>query len=223
MTEQEKPEALRLADALERGRILATDAGDPPQDAAAELRRLHADSEAKAEQIVMLQLDASRHLSQMLDLEAENHSLRRRRREHRLMRGMKHLEILRLKARIAELEAEASKSYWHLYAMKEQELGYQGDLAEATERIAELEEMLLKECQHSADQKLRANQMTEQHRMQAALNSEARHLLAQRERPALTDVLCDRLIAALCPDFCDERFPGDRPILRQLARDAFAH
>ncbi|MEG0975200.1 MAG: hypothetical protein RSF42_10930 [Comamonas sp.] len=31
---------------------------------------------------------------------------------------------------------------------------------------------------------------------------------------------CDKLIAALCPDFCDARFPGDRPIMRQLVRDA---
>ena len=46
-------------------------------------------------------------------------------------------------------------------------------------RVAELREMLLKECQHSADQKLRADQMTEQHRMQAKMNSEARAELAQ--------------------------------------------
>ena len=91
-------------------------------------------------------------------------------------------------------------------------------------RIAELREMLLKECQHSADQKLRADQMTEQHRMQAKMNSEARAKLAQlRESKPLSDEQCDLLIAALCPDFSDERFPGDRPVLRQLARDALAH
>lgn len=46
--------------------------------------------------------------------------------------------------------------------------------------------------------------------------------LSQRKQSALTDEQCDRLIAALCPDFCDERFPGDRPTMRQLAREAVA-
>lgn len=40
--EQKQPEALRLADALDAGRILATDAGSPLHKASAELRRLHA-------------------------------------------------------------------------------------------------------------------------------------------------------------------------------------
>jgi hypothetical protein len=43
---------------------------------------------------------------------------------------------------------------------------------------------------------------------------------SQAQRVPLSDAECDSLIAALCPDFCDERFPGDRSILRQLARDA---
>jgi hypothetical protein len=43
---------------------------------------------------------------------------------------------------------------------------------------------------------------------------------SQAQRVPLSDAECDSLIAALCPDFCDERFPGDRPILRQLAQDA---
>lgn len=43
---------------------------------------------------------------------------------------------------------------------------------------------------------------------------------SQAQRAPLTDAECDSLISALCPDFCDESFPGDRPILRQLAKDA---
>ena len=45
---------------------------------------------------------------------------------------------------------------------------------------------------------------------------------AQAQRVPLSDAECDRLISALCPDFSDERFAGDRPIMRQLARDALA-
>lgn len=39
-------------------------------------------------------------------------------------------------------------------------------------------------------------------------------------RTTITDETCDRLIAALCPDFSDARFPGDRNTLRQMAREA---
>lgn len=39
-------------------------------------------------------------------------------------------------------------------------------------------------------------------------------------RTTITDEACDRLIAALCPDFSDARFPGDRNTLRQMAREA---
>lgn len=45
-------------------------------------------------------------------------------------------------------------------------------------------------------------------------------LEAQAERAALTDEECDRLIAVLAPGFNDQRSPGERPILRKLARDA---
>ena len=68
-------------------------------------------------------------------------------------------------ARIAELEAKASENYWLLYAMKEQELWYQDELVE--------------EAKRTAAEKLRADQMTEQHRMQSAMNTEARGELAQ--------------------------------------------
>lgn len=46
-------------------------------------------------------------------------------------------------------------------------------------RVTELEEMLLREVRHSAEQKLRADQMSQQHSTQAALNSEARSELAE--------------------------------------------
>lgn len=45
-------------------------------------------------------------------------------------------------------------------------------------RIADLESQLVKEAARSADEKRRADQMTEQHRMQAAMNAEARAKLA---------------------------------------------
>ena len=68
-------------------------------------------------------------------------------------------------ARIAELESKASENYWLLYSMKEQELWYQDELVE--------------EAKRTAAEKLRADQMTEQHRMQSAMNTEARGELAQ--------------------------------------------
>lgn len=46
-------------------------------------------------------------------------------------------------------------------------------------RIAELEVELMREAQRTAAEKLRADQMTEQHRMQSAMNAEARGELAQ--------------------------------------------
>ena len=62
----------------------------------------------------------------------------------------------------------------------------------------------------------------ENERLQGSL--EAQRLISDRAiaiakeleaRKPLTDVQCDSLIAALCPDFSDARFPGDRPIMRQ--------
>lgn len=43
MQSMNRTEALRLADALSQGRYLTTDAGNPIAEAAAELRRLHAE------------------------------------------------------------------------------------------------------------------------------------------------------------------------------------
>lgn len=37
---------------------------------------------------------------------------------------------------------------------------------------------------------------------------------------SLSDEQADRLIAALCPDFNDEAYPNDRPVMRELARNA---
>ena len=89
------------------------------------------------------------------------------------------------------------------------------------DRIAELQEQLVTEARATAEQKLRADQLAQQHRMQAQMHAAACRQLAELEaRKPLTDVQCDSLIAALCPDFSDARFPGDHPIMRQLARDA---
>ena len=87
-------------------------------------------------------------------------------------------------------------------------------------RIAELREMLLKECQHSADQKLRADQMTEQHRMQAAMNSEARAKLAQlRESKPLSD----EQALAIVHNFCLNVGDWDRNGLSVLRATEAAH
>lgn len=101
---------------------------------------------------------------------------------------------------------------------------YQDQLIEEVraqhERISELEEMLRKECQHSADQKLRAEQMSQQHSTQAALNSEARKELAeikaqqclhQIAEPAAThpdDAAVDNLAAAMKSKLAKQRAKG---------------
>lgn len=50
-----QPEALRLADLLEKRRILNVGQGEPCDDAAAELRRLHAEAEAEAKDALLRQ------------------------------------------------------------------------------------------------------------------------------------------------------------------------
>ena len=66
---------------------------------------------------------------------------------------------------LRRLHAENVELHDLLMVAGEVELGLRGDLIE--------------EAQRTAEQKLRADQMTEQHRMQAAMNSEARAELAQ--------------------------------------------
>ena len=101
--------------------------------------------------------------------------------------------------------------------------------------IAQLEAELVKEAARTAAEKLRADQMTQRLDMVNRLGNDARAELAQLRQAGatagnhipdagrmvpLTDAQCDKLIAALCPDFTDERFPRDRSIMRELARDA---
>lgn len=62
-------------------------------------------------------------------------------------------------------------------------------LREQHARIAELEAELVKESARTADQKLRADQMTEQHRMQAAMNKQARAELDSAAQPPAGFVL----------------------------------
>lgn len=52
------------------------------------------------------------------------------------------------------------------------------EIAKAGAEIADLESQLVKEAARTASEKLRADQMAEQHRMQAAMNTEARAELA---------------------------------------------
>lgn len=51
---------------------------------------------------------------------------------------------------------------------------------------------------------------------------EAKNVPSPADQLCLSDAQCDRLITALCPDFSDESFPGDREVLRNLAREALA-
>lgn len=68
--------------------------------------------------------------------------------------------------------------------------GERPDTFDPYERIAELEAELVREAQRTAAEKLRADQMTEQHRMEAAMNAEARGELAQlrEKRQPLPDI-----------------------------------
>ena len=53
------------------------------------------------------------------------------------------------------------------------------------------------------------------------LHAENERLQAELEaRKPPTDEECDQVIAAICPDFNDEMFPGDRQIMRRAVRDA---
>lgn len=54
-------------------------------------------------------------------------------------------------------------------------------------RVQELEAQLVAEAARTANEKLRADQMTRQHRMQAAMASESRENLAQKDRKPLKD------------------------------------
>lgn len=63
-----------------------------------------------------------------------------------------------------------------IHATKAQKIA--AELRRLHARIADLESRLVKEAARSADEKRRADQMTEQHRMQAAMNAEARAKLA---------------------------------------------
>lgn len=63
-----------------------------------------------------------------------------------------------------------------IHATKAQKIA--AELRRLHARIADLESQLVKEAARSADEKRRADQMTEQHRMQAAMNAEARAKLA---------------------------------------------
>ena len=51
---------------------------------------------------------------------------------------------------------------------------------------------------------------------------EAKNAPSPATQLCLSDAQCDSLITALCPDFSDESFPGDREVLRNMAREALA-
>ena len=92
-------------------------------------------------------------------------------------------------------------------------------------RIAELEVELMREAQRTAAEKLRADQMTEQHRMSAAMNAEARGELAQlrEKRQPLTDEEIENVVQR-----CGGLWSGDYWIiedadLHPIARTFAAH
>lgn len=97
-----------------------------------------------------------------------------------------------LQARIAELEAwqEDVRSNSPLLARLER----------AELRVKELEVELVAEAARTAEQKLRADQMTQQHATQAALNKEAREQLAKQAASAaeVKEAAARLLVAAGC-------------------------
>ena len=133
-------------------------------------------------------------------LEAENHNLRQRCREHRQMRGMKHLELISLKSQISELESNGPQvkrgehgdgAPWFGTMRQAWEDTQQAAAAEANE-VDRLRAELVREAQRTAAEKLRADQMSEQHSMQSRMNSEARAELARiltHEIPITNDQL----------------------------------
>jgi hypothetical protein len=91
-------------------------------------------------------------------------------------------------------------------------------------RAASLEDQLIAQANRAVIAEQEVIALTQRLAMANRLNTDARNQLASSALPStsmLTDEQCDRMIAALCPDFSDEKFPRDRPIMRQLARDAF--
>lgn len=92
-------------------------------------------------------------------------------------------------------------------------------------RAASLEDQLIAQANRAVIAEQQVIALTQRLDMANRLNTDARNHLASSAlppTPMLTDEQCDMLIAALCPDFTDARFPRDRPIMRQLARDALA-
>ena len=88
-----------------------------------------------------------------------------------------------------------------------------------------IRDQLITQTNRAAAAEQQVTALTQRLDMANRLNTDAREHLAKSALPPtfmLTDEQCDSLIAALCPDFSDERFPRDRPIMRQLARDALA-
>ena len=96
-------------------------------------------------------------------------------------------ELRRLHSRVLELEAEVLEQCRINGIGSERELRLMA-------RVRELETQLVKEASRTAEEKLRADQMSQQHDTQAALNREARaQLAANRERKPLTDEQIDAL------------------------------
>lgn len=86
--------------------------------------------------------------------------------------------------RLAECLERDTKMNWPDY---DNQVDAAKELRRLHARVVELEAMLVKESGRTADQKLRADQMSQQHDTQAALNREARaQLAAQQERKPLT-------------------------------------
>ena len=97
--------------------------------------------------------------------------------------------------------------------------------AKAELKLKALRDELTAQTNRAAAAEQQVIALTQRRDIANRLNTDARNHLAKSALPPtlmLTDEQCDRLIAALCPDFSDERFPRDRPIMRQLARDALA-
>ena len=133
-------------------------------------------------------------------------------------------DIRRLHARVQELEAEVLEQCRINGIGSERELRLMA-------RVRELETQLVKEASRTAEEKLRADQMSQQHDTQAALNREARAQLAakQERKPLSEDDVGLWVVRTLCAASKQDKYSTLRncvplgselaPLFLEFARD----
>lgn len=102
---------------------------------------------------------------------------------------------------LRKLHAETERLTAALKKANEQAEHFEREWYLRGDELEQLQAELVREAQRTANEKLRADQMTEQHRMQAAMNPEARAELAQlRESKPLSDEQIRKAVAPLYAD-----------------------